>query len=132
MAPFYAEIIKREPNHRGKPRLVSVLAELPGALHHGFDGDGTPPKRGKEATRVRFWEFPKALTTPLPDGVAKLTKTVFNKGIADREAAKPVAPQVTSSGPTFEERYTAASTDTERIDMMARELGLLPAVDDEV
>ncbi len=92
MASYYSETVKREPNRRGKPRLVSVLADLPGVQHHGFDGDGTPPKRGEEAGHSRLWEFPTALPTPLPDGVTKLTKTRFDKAVVDREAAKPVPP----------------------------------------
>ncbi len=91
MTNYYAEPVKREPNHRGKLRLVSVLANLPGARGHGFDGDGTPPKRGSEVGHCRFWEFETALPTPLPDGVTKLTQATFDKAIADREAAKPVA-----------------------------------------
>lgn len=87
---YYTEPIKREPNRRGRPRLVSVLGHLPGAVGSGFDGDGTPPKRGEEAGRCRLWEFAEALPDPLPDGVAKVTSTAFDQAIADREAAKPV------------------------------------------
>lgn len=92
MAHFYTEPVKREPNNRGRPRLVSILAGLPGAIHHGFDGDGTPPKRGGEAGHTRLWEFPTALSAPLPDGVVELAKMQFDQAIADREAARPITP----------------------------------------
>ncbi len=84
MAHYYAEPVTREPNHRGRPRLVTVLGVLPGALHHGFDGDGTP----KGAT-VRLWEFADALPRPLPEGVEELIRADFNRAISEREAAKP-------------------------------------------
>lgn len=124
MAVFYTEIVKRELNDHGKPRLVSVLAEQPGAVPAGFDGDGTPPKRGAEVGRVRFWEFPKALRAPLPDGVTKLTTAVFDTGIADREAAKPAAPEPVAPEPTLQERFDAASTDAEKIVVLARNAGV--------
>ena len=107
MTNYYSESAKRELNYRGKPRLVSVLADLPGALHHGFDGDGTPPKRGDEAGHQRLWEFTKALPTPLPDGVAKLTKTAFNKAIADREATRPIPPPPPPPTPQEQARVRA-------------------------
>ncbi len=81
---YYAESIKRGPNHRGRPRLVTVLGNLPGAVGHGFDGDGTP-----NGATVRLWEFAEVLLGPLSDGVTKLTAAAFNKAVADREAAKP-------------------------------------------
>ena len=56
MAHYYTEPIKRQPNARGRPRLVTVVGSLPGAQHWGFDGDGTP----KGATG-RLWEFADAL-----------------------------------------------------------------------
>ena len=117
---YYTETVRREPNHRGKPRLVSVLADLPGVLHHGFDGD--VPKRGQEAGHHRLWEFASALPTPLPDGVTKLTQTVFDKAIADREAAKPVV-EIVEPRPTRKERYDAATTPEEQIALLAEAAG---------
>ena len=123
---YYAEIVRSELNHRGKPRLVSVLADFPDVLHYGFDADGPAPTRveAKEGSRVRFWGFPEEIETPLPDGVTKLTKTVFGKGIADREAVKPVAVEIVR-GPTLQERFDAASTDAERISVLAENAGLV-------
>jgi|6_EtaG_2_1085325.scaffolds.fasta_scaffold02242_9 hypothetical protein len=80
----YSEPVLYGLNRQGKRRLTSVLSTLPGALHHGFDGDGTP----KGAT-VRLWRFAKALTEPLPDGVVEMPVGKFEKAVADREAAKP-------------------------------------------
>lgn len=82
--PYYSEPIKREPNSRGRPRLVTVLGTLPGAQGWGFNGNGTP----KGAT-VRLWEFPEVLES-LPKGVQELTKGQFDQQIADRERDKPV------------------------------------------
>lgn len=106
--PYYSEPAKREPNYRGKPRLVSVLANLPGAQGYGFDGDGTPPKRGEEVGRFRLWRFVRALSAPLPDGVAQLTKTAFDAAIADREAAKPVPPPPNTTRQDARDRALAA------------------------
>ncbi len=114
---YYTEPIRREPNHRGRPRLVSVLAGLPGALHHGFDGDGTP-----NGATVRLWEFKSALPTPLPDDVKKLTTFSFDKAIVDREAAKPAPPL--PPPPTEAQVEYAAANQAGKIDMIARRLGL--------
>ncbi|MEE8336979.1 MAG: hypothetical protein V3R95_02845 [Dehalococcoidia bacterium] len=87
MPYYYSEALRREPNRRGRPRLVTVLGGLPGALHHGFDGDGTP-----KGAAVRLWQFAAALAEPLPDGVTELTQSEFETAVADREAAKPPPP----------------------------------------
>ena len=78
---YYTERIKREPNHRGKMRLVTALGHQEGVLGHGFDGDGTV----KGAT-VRLWETSRSLPTPLPDGVKLVTQKVFDDLVAKREA----------------------------------------------
>jgi len=83
--PYYTEPVIREPNARGRPRLVTLLGMLPGARHWGFNGNGTP----KGAT-ARLWEFPEVLEAPLPVGVELLTKRQFDKEVADREKDKPV------------------------------------------
>ena len=104
---------------------MSVLADLPGAIHYGFDGDGTAPAQG-ELGRSRFWGFSEALETPLPEGVVEVTKAYFDKKIVDREAAKPVAPAVDSS-PTLRDRYEAASTTGKKLAVLAEAAGLVEA-----
>ena len=113
--PYYTEEINREPNHRGKPRLVTALGHLPGVVGHGFNGDGTP----KGAT-LRLWET--RLTMPELEGVVKVTKTAFNKAVADREAAKPAPPP--EPGATPREEYAAATTLEERVEIIAKQQGL--------
>jgi len=71
----------------GRLRLVTVLGELPGAIGHGFDGDGTP----KGAT-VRIWEFAQPLTVPLSDDIKTVSSVEFDNLVTDREALKPIAP----------------------------------------
>ncbi len=112
--PYYFEQIKREPNHRGKPRLVTALGHLPGVVGHGFNGDGTL----KGAT-LRLWETRR--TMPELEGVVKVTKTAFNKAVADREAAKPVPPE---PEPTPREEYAAATTLDEWVKILAKQQGL--------
>ena len=85
MSFYYMEPAHREPNNRGRPRLVTVLGNLPGAQHYGFDGDGTP-----KGSMYRLWAFEEEVPDPFPSGVLKVTKTEFDKAIAGREAAKPV------------------------------------------
>lgn len=102
MPQYYSEAIRREPNVRGRPRLVTVLGGLPGALHHGFDGDGTP-----RAAAVRLWEFAEALAEPLPAGVTELAQAVFESAIVDREAAKPAPPPPQPPDPDVEALRTA-------------------------
>ena len=97
MANYYTEPVRREPNHRGRPRLVTVLGDLPGALHHGFDGDGTP-----NGAAMRLWQFAEALSEPLPEGVTELPQGEFETAIADREAAKPVPPPAPPPDPDKE------------------------------
>lgn len=87
MPYYYSEALRREPNRKGRPRLVTALGGLPGALHYGFDGDGTP--RGATA---RLWQFAEPLSEPLPEDVSELTQGEFETAVADREAAKPVPP----------------------------------------
>ncbi len=92
--PYYTEPVRREPNHRGKLRLITLLGHLPGAESLGFDGDGTPPKRGhnEEGGRKRAWRFSKPLRTPLPDGVETLSEQTYMALKSTREATKPVPP----------------------------------------
>ncbi len=122
---YYIEPVKREPNHRGTPRLVSVLGGLPGAQGRGFDVDGLPPKRGEEAGHNRLWGFGAALATPLPDGVVQLTQTAFDNAIADREAAKPV-PAI--PGPTPKELYAALTSLEQKVAMLAEVAGLVEGI----
>ncbi len=90
--PIYAEVVTREPNHRGKPRLTTALGSLPGAVGRGFDGDGTPPRRGKEGGHRRLWWFETALPTPLPVGVVLLPEPAYNAIAETRERTKPLPP----------------------------------------
>ncbi len=87
--PYYTEPVTRAPNHRGKLRLTTVLGHLPGAVGHGFDGDGTPPRRGQEAGEKRIWFFEDALDE-LPDGVAAITPQKYTSIKAIRDATKPI------------------------------------------
>ena len=81
MAHFYTEPVRREPNRYGRPRLVTVLGNLPGAVGHGFDGNGTPT-----GATVRLGEFANALRRPLPAGVTKLSKSMFDNCHAARNS----------------------------------------------
>ena len=92
--PYYAEPVTREPNHRGRLRLTTVLGSLPGAVGRGFDGDGTPPKRGRneEAGHRRMWWFETPLPTPLPVGVVLLPEPAYLAIEATRERTKPLPP----------------------------------------
>ncbi len=92
--PLYTEPVRREPNSHGKLRLVTVLGRLPGAVGRGFDGDGTPPRRGRneEAGRRRVWWFPDPLPLPLPDGAKTLSPGAYTALETTREATKPVPP----------------------------------------
>ena len=89
--PLYTEPVIREPNHRGKLRLVTELGKFPGAVGRGFDGDGTPPKRGRneEAGRRRVWWFPEPLRPPWSPGVAVLPQAAYDALSAAREQTKP-------------------------------------------
>ncbi len=89
---IYAEPVTREPNHRGKPRLTTVLGALPGAVGRGFDGDGTPPRRGQEGGHRRMWWFDTPLPTPLPVGVVLLPEPAYLAIEATRERTKPLPP----------------------------------------
>ena len=113
--PYYFEPIKWDPNHRCKPRLVTALGHLPGVVGHGFNGDGTP----KGAT-LRLWETRR--TMPELDGVVKVTKTAFNRAVADREAAKP-GPEP-EPGPKPADEFAAATTLDERVEIIAKQQGL--------
>lgn len=88
--PLYAELVTRRPNHRGKPRLTTALGELPGATGRGFDGDGTPPKRGQEGGHRRLWWFEIPLPTPLPVGVVELPQVAYDAIEEIRERTKPL------------------------------------------
>lgn len=88
----YAEPVTRAPNHRGKPRLTTALGTLPGAVGRGFDGDGTPPRRGQEGGHRRLWWFETALPTPLPIGTVLLPEAAYNAIEATRERTKPLPP----------------------------------------
>ncbi|KKM80333.1 hypothetical protein LCGC14_1340890 [marine sediment metagenome] len=90
--PYYAEPVIRRPNHRGKPRLTTMLGSLPGAVGRGFDGDGTPPRRGKEGGHRRLWWFKTALPIPLPIGVVLLPEPAYNAIVETRERTKPFLP----------------------------------------
>ena len=90
--PIYAEPVTRAPNHRGKPRLTTVLGGLPDAVGRGFDGDGTPPRRGKEGGHRRLWWFETPLVAPLPPSVVELPEAAYNAIERTRERTKPLPP----------------------------------------
>ncbi len=92
--PIYAEIVDRKLNHRGKPRLMTVVGLLPGVVGLGFDGNGTPPKRGQEAGRKRFWRSEVALPLPFPPGVVELPESAYLAIEQIREATKPLPPPI--------------------------------------
>ena len=116
--PYYTEPIRREPNHRGRLRLVTEVGNSPGTIGHGFDGDGT-----RNGATLRLWETLDDLPTPLPDGVVEITESVFDTAIADREAAKPVPPP---PGPTQPDLYAEATTLGAKVAFIADILGLTP------
>lgn len=89
--PIYTEPVIRAPNHRGKPRLTTVLGNLPGAVGRGFDGDGIPPRRKQENGHSRVWWF-KTPLDELPPGVVEITDAAYTSIDEERERTKPVPP----------------------------------------
>lgn len=90
--PFYAEPVIRALNHQGKSRLTTILGVLSGAVGQGFDGDGTPPRRGQEGGHRRLWWFETPLAE-LPPGVMELPKAAYRAIEATRERTKPAPTQ---------------------------------------
>ena len=90
--PLYTEpFLRNAKSPRGKPRISTVLGGLPGAVGRGFDGDGTPSKRGRPETGRRIWFFEKSLRT-LPEGVKKITRAQYDAIDTTREQTRPVPP----------------------------------------
>lgn len=92
--PIYAEFVTRIPNHRGKLRLTTQLGALPDAVGRGFDGNGTPPRRGQESGHRRLWWFETALPTPLPVGIVLLPEVAYQAIETIREQTKPLPPPI--------------------------------------
>ena len=109
--PLYAEPVVRKANSHGKLRLVTALGKLPGAVGRGFDGDGTPPRRGRneEAGRRRVWWFPESLDPPWPPGVAVLPQAAYDALSAVREQTKPVPVEVSVVRATYFETIGAGT-----------------------
>ena len=109
--PLYVELVRREPNSHGKLRLVTVLGHLPGAVGRGFDGGGTPPRRGRneEAGRRRVWWFPEPLKPPWPPGVAVLPQQAYDALERVREQTKPVPVEVPVVRATYFETIGAGT-----------------------
>ena len=107
--PFYAEPVVRHPNHRGKPRLATVLGDLPGAVGRGFNGDGTPPRRGQEGGHRRLWWFETALPTPLPMDVVVVPEPAYLAILEIRERTKPLPPPIVPPRIRIEEGLVRAT-----------------------
>ena len=86
---LYTEPVVRAANTKGKARLTTVLGHLPGAVGHGFDGNGTPSRRGQPEEGRRIWRFETPLDV-LPQGVIEITEAQYAAISAIRKATRPV------------------------------------------